>query len=48
MCKLLEIKYYTVLVMYTFPLQPVSGAKKNGLPRRTLAILKYFKIKCSA
>ena len=29
MCTLLEIKYYTVLVMYTFALQSITGAEKK-------------------
>ena len=41
---------FTILVMYTFALQLIIGAKgkkKKKIPPRTLP-LKYFKIKCSA
>ena len=39
MCKLFKIKYYTVLFMYTFALQPTIGAKKKmNLPLKILKL----------
>ena len=49
MCKLLEIKYYTVLVTYTFALQLITGAEKKKLtPPRKFTAIMYFEIECSA
>ena len=46
MCKLFEIKYYVVLVEYTFALKPMITTEKYP-PPRTLKALKYCEIKYS-
>ena len=47
MCNLLKIKYYTVLVMYTFAQPPIIGAKKEKIDPQNFTTLKYFEIKYS-
>ena len=48
MCNLFQIKYYTVLVMYTFALQPIVGVKEKTIDHPELYRFKYFEIKYSA
>ena len=47
-CNMFQIKCYTVLVMYTFALQPIVGAKNKTIDPQNFTAHKYFEIKCSA
>ena len=49
MFNLLEIKYYTVVVMNTFAQEPITDARKvNLVLPYNHTLLKYFEMECSA